>query len=111
MNDQEEVWKKHRRGQHVRAHRKFGAFDHHGIVIAETDLDRIVPIMRPKEIEPLLVAEQNVGGLRIVTFKEFCTDHLWKPFVYKLNVVQYSSTSEKVIIAINNRHKMAILIV
>jgi hypothetical protein len=99
MDDEQKAWKSIRRGQHLRACRKAGLFEHHGIAITESDLKRIEPSIWPKKIEPIVVAEQNVGGLRIVSIQEFCTDNLFKPVVYKLNIVQYSSTSEKVILA------------
>jgi hypothetical protein len=98
MDEEQNAWKSVRRGQHVRSCRKAGLFEHHGIAIAESDVKRIEPSMWPSKIEPIVVAEQNVGGLRIVSIQEFCTDHLFKPVVYKLNVVQYSSTSERVIL-------------
>jgi hypothetical protein len=98
MNDEKHSEKNIRRGQHVRACRKAGLFEHHGVVIADSDLKRIEPSIWPNKIEPFLVAEQNVGGLRIVSVQEFCTDHLFKPIVYKLNIVQYSVIPEKVIL-------------
>ena len=97
MDEEQNLWKSARRGQHVRACRKVGLFEHHGVVIAESDLKRIEPSMWPEKIEPILVAEQNTSGLRIVTIENFCTDHLFKRVVYKLNIVQYSAMSEKVI--------------
>ena len=66
MSDAKETQVITRRGQHVRAWRKAGLFDHHGIVIADTDLERIEPGIRPDNIEPVMVAEQNTCGLRIV---------------------------------------------
>jgi hypothetical protein len=97
MDEEQKAWKNVRRGQHLRACRKAGLFEHHGIAITESDLKRVERSMWPSEIEPIVVAEQNVGGLRIVSIREFCTDHLFKPVVYKLNIVQYSSATEQVI--------------
>ena len=100
IEDEQILWKTVRRGQHVRACRKLGLFEHHGVVIAEPDLKRIEPSIWPKKIEPFLVAEQNTKGLRIVTLEDFCTDYLFKPVVYKLNIVQYSADTGKVILSL-----------
>ena len=100
MDKEEHALENLHRGQHVRAWRKCGAFEHHGIVIAESDLKRIEPSIWPDKTEPILVAEQNLKGLRIVTVKEFRTDNFFTTIEYKLNVVQYSTTSEKVILSV-----------
>lgn len=96
MAEEQKLRETVRRGQHVRACRKMGLFEHHGVVIAESDLKRIEPSLWPEKTEPFLVAEQNITGLRIVTLENFCTDHLFKPMKYELNIVQYSADAGKV---------------
>lgn len=98
MADEKKLWMSVRRGQHVRSCRKLGLFEHHGVVIAESDLKHIEPSLWPETVEPFLVAEQNTSGLRIVTLEKFCTDHFFKTTIYKLNIVQYSADARKVII-------------
>ncbi len=93
MDDEQQASKCIRRGQHVRAWRKRGLYDHHGIAIADSDLKRIEPSIWPNKIEPILIAEQNTCGLRIVSVQEFCTAH-------ELKIVHYSTTPEKVILSL-----------
>lgn len=58
------------RGYHLYALRGFGTYQHHGIAISGIDAERIKE--RPEVIEPIMVIEQNLNGLRLVTLKEFC---------------------------------------
>lgn len=100
MENEQKLWTDVRRGQHVRSCRKLGLFEHHGVVIAESDLKRIEPSLWPEKIEPFLVAEQNTKGLRIVTIENFCTDHFFKTVTYKLNIVEYSADAGKVTLSL-----------
>jgi hypothetical protein len=100
MDDEQRAQASIRRGQHARVHRKKGLYEHHGVAIADSDLKRIEPSMWPSKIEPVLIAEQNTCGLRIVSIKEFCTEKLFAPVVYEFKVVRYSAKSEEVTLSL-----------
>ena len=69
-----------RRGDHLYVWRKVRMYQHHGIVVTESDVrDKVSPELIPGKIEPLMIIEQNIHGLDIVTLKAFRTEH---PFNY-----------------------------
>ncbi|CAF0860624.1 unnamed protein product [Adineta ricciae] len=69
------------RGDHLYAWRKIRLYQHHGIVVTKEDLEKYLPSkLMPKKVDPLMVIEQNLQGLRIVTLGEFRLEH---PFNYE----------------------------
>ncbi|UJR18269.1 hypothetical protein I4U23_005172 [Adineta vaga] len=69
------------RGDHVYVWRKIRLYQHHGIVITKKDLEeKLAKKFHPMKIESLMIIEQNLDGLRIVTLNEFRTEH---PFNYE----------------------------
>lgn len=64
------------RGDHLYVWRKVRLYQHHGIVITEEDLRaKLSPDLFPTKIERLMIVEQNLHGLGIVTLKQFRTEH------------------------------------
>ena len=73
-----------RRGDHLYVWRKVRLYQHHGIVITEEDLrEKLSPELFPTKIEKLMIVEQNLHGLGIVTLNEFRTEH---PINYKHDI-------------------------
>lgn len=78
-----------KRGNHLYALRGFGVYQHHGVAISGIDATRIKE--RPEVIEAIMVIEQNLNGLRVVTLKQFCYEE--KGFIklnHYLRRVQYN---------------------
>ena len=64
-----------RRGDHLYVWRKIRMYQHHGIVVAKTDvLEKLYPEFLPPKIDELMIIEQNIHGLDIVTLKQFRTE-------------------------------------
>jgi hypothetical protein len=73
-----------RRGDHLYAWRKIRMYQHHGIVVAKEDiLQKLSPELMPERLESLMIVEQNIHGLDIVTLKQFRTEH---PFNYEHDI-------------------------
>ncbi|CAF1128713.1 unnamed protein product [Adineta steineri] len=69
-----------RRGDHLYVWRKIRMYQHHGIVVTKEDiLNNIISELIPEKLELLMIVEQNIHGLDIVTLKQFRTEH---PFSY-----------------------------
>ena len=72
------------RGDHLYVWRKVRIYQHHGIVLTEDDVrNGIAPNLMPSKIEPLMIVEQNLHGLDLVTLKQFRTEH---PFHYEHDI-------------------------
>jgi hypothetical protein len=66
-----------RRGDHLYAWRKIRMYQHHGIVVTKEDLlEKLSPELLPSKLESLMIVEQNIHGLDIVTLKQFRTEPL-----------------------------------
>jgi hypothetical protein len=69
-----------RRADHLYVWRKVRMYQHHGIVVTENDIrENIASELMPKNVESLMIVEQNIHGLNIVTLNEFRTE---LPFNY-----------------------------
>ncbi|CAF1669715.1 unnamed protein product, partial [Didymodactylos carnosus] len=83
------------RGDHVYALRSFGFYQHHGITITGADASRLIP--KPPIIEPIMVIEQNQGGLNVVTLEKFTYEdgklikakHFLRRAQYNANLASY----------------------
>jgi hypothetical protein len=52
-------------------------YQHHGIVVTKEDLlEKLSPELLPSKLESLMIIEQNIHGLDIVTLKQFRTEPL-----------------------------------
>jgi hypothetical protein len=52
-------------------------YQHHGIVVTKEDLlEKLSPELLPSKLESLMIVEQNIHGLDIVTLKQFRTEPL-----------------------------------
>ena len=65
--------KKIHRGQHLCVGRKGNLYYHHGIVVTRDDLAHIPKAFFSDgcDVESLMIIEQNLRGLQIVTLSEF----------------------------------------
>jgi len=64
-----------RRGDHLYVWRKIRMYQHHGIVVSKEDiLEKLSPELFPSKLENLMIVEQNIHGLDIVTLKKFRTE-------------------------------------
>lgn len=79
-----------RRGDHLYVWRKVRMYQHHGIVVSNKDIENISSDLRPRNIEDLMIIEQNIHGLDIVTLKQFRTE---LPFNYshKISPARYET--------------------
>jgi hypothetical protein len=69
-----------RRGDHLYVWRKVRLYQHHGIVVTKEDiLEKLSTELHPAKLEELMIIEQNIHGLDIVTLKQFRTE---VPFHY-----------------------------
>ncbi|CAF3257549.1 unnamed protein product [Rotaria sp. Silwood2] len=69
-----------RRGDHLYVWRKIRIYQHHGIVVSKEDIIQILSSeLIPEKLEKLMIVEQNIHGLNIVTLKEFRCE---RPFNY-----------------------------
>lgn len=67
-----------KRGDHLYVWRKVRIYQHHGIVVTKQDLvDKLLPELFPTNLENLMIVEQNINGLNIVTLKEFRFERLF----------------------------------
>ena len=75
---------KPRRGDHLYVWRKIRLYQHHGIVVTKEDiLEKLPSDLHPEKLEELMIVEQNIHGLGIVTIKQFQTEH---PFNYRHDI-------------------------
>jgi hypothetical protein len=73
-----------RRGDHLYVWRKIRMYQHHGIVVCKEDiLKNISSDLIPSKMESLMIIEQNIRGLDIVTLKQFRIEH---PFNYEHDI-------------------------
>jgi len=64
-----------RHGDHLYVWRKLRMYQHHGIVVTKKDiLEKLSPELIPSKLEELMIIEQNIHGLDIVTLKQFRTE-------------------------------------
>jgi hypothetical protein len=64
-----------RRGDHLYVWRKVRLYQHHGIVVTKEDiLEKLSAELFPRKLEELMIIEQNIHGLDIVTLKQFRTE-------------------------------------
>jgi hypothetical protein len=72
------------RGDHLYVWRKIRMYQHHGIVVSEKDiLEKLSSELLPSKLEELMIVEQNIHGLNIVTLKQFRTE---LPFNYEHDI-------------------------
>lgn len=79
-----------KRGDHLYAWRGLGYYQHHGVAITGTDATEFDANL--KDVHEIMVVEQNINGLQIVTLEQFCyEDKLFLKWKHNLRCVKYSS--------------------
>ncbi|CAF0964370.1 unnamed protein product [Rotaria sp. Silwood1] len=80
-----------RRGDHLYVWRKIRIYQHHGIVVSKEDIMTILsPELMPNKVEELMIVEQNIHGLNIVTLKEFRCEHPFN-YLHDIAVARYKT--------------------
>lgn len=78
------------KGDHLYVLRGFGFYQHHGIAITAEDAREFDPKLQ--YLDGIMVVEQNVNGLQIVTLEQFCyEDKIFMKCNHYLRRVKYNS--------------------
>lgn len=89
------------RGDHLFVWRKVKLYNHHGIAISSEDAQQIsaqnISLLIPSD-EPIIILEQNLMGLRMVTIEQFRLEsYFGRNVPRKLNRAEYSVSKFQVV--------------
>ncbi|CAF1265845.1 unnamed protein product [Rotaria sordida] len=80
-----------RRGDHLYVWRKIRTYQHHGIVVSKEDIiNYLSPGLIPTYLEDLMIVEQNLNGLAIVTLKQFRCEHPFN-YIHDISYAKYKT--------------------